>query len=148
MRPIKFRQYVWKNDSKQEGDMVCWEDLLAEEGETLSCVFSTTFSNASELMQFTGLYDKNGKEIYEGDVAKTYNGHITEVKYGEYRDAEVLGADEDFYIGTGGEERYAIGFYIQIVGTGECLSLDSRTDLWLEVIGNVHENSSLIEVKP
>ena len=64
MREIKFR--AWDNYS-----MLLWEWL----DTSLNCVW--TAINAQQydnpepiLMQYTGLKDRNGKEIYEGDIIK------------------------------------------------------------------------------
>ena len=79
-----------------------------------------------ELMQFTGLKDKNGKEIYEDDIVRTYkpmasgfgDNNIAIVKWIEY-DAKFLFRCK----GLGAQDP-----------TGNC-----------EVIGNIYENPELIK---
>lgn len=72
-----------------------------------------------EVMQYTGLKDANGKEIYEGDIIRV-NGRNMEVFF------------KDGYFGWGQEHD---GKY----------SFDPFGDEKIEVIGNIYENPELIK---
>lgn len=75
------------------------------------------------LMQYTGLKDKNGKEIYEGDIFRTSLGFVAVVKWDD---------DNGRFLGfIAGRERR-----IMYVGREPAV----------EVIGNIHENPELLEV--
>lgn len=73
------------------------------------------------LMQYAGLVDKNGKEIYEGDIVKDGNNILTEIKW------------EEFEHNEGG---YFSGFF-----------LNDDSPRVIEVIGNIYENPELLDVK-
>jgi uncharacterized phage protein (TIGR01671 family) len=76
------------------------------------------------LMQFTGLYDKNGKEIYEGDVVRIDDLGIGIVDYEEGRFAM-----------RRREERFCWPVYCRI----------DRSSFVPEVIGNIYENHELLK---
>lgn len=71
--------------------------------------------------QFTGLYDKNGKEIYEGDILD-FNGLTVEVRFVRGVFAFLANGDLD-----------------------EELCGDCRTDLYAKVIGNIYENPDILK---
>lgn len=81
----------------------------------------------SELMQFTGLHDKNDKEIYEGDIIKNHNKDLFEICWAQY--------DMDYH-----------GYCCRHIKSNTrhlFISSDFRN---CEIIGNIHENEDLLEV--
>jgi len=122
MREIKFR--VW---SKIERKMKYYDRDCSSPNMTLNGVlidgYSSNVSYQYELMQFTGLKDKNGKEIYEGDIVRG----IWQVNHKDVREG-VVNYWEKF------------GLY----GLNDNSSLVSIVWSGCEVIGNIHENPELL----
>lgn len=77
------------------------------------------------LMQFTGLKDKNGVEIYEGDILNDKWGCLFVVRFGEYED------DRQRHLGWNLGHDHALPDSVAI---GESV-----------VIGNIYENPELVE---
>lgn len=101
----------------------------------------TNFMSFDEivLMQSTGLLDKNGKEIFEGDIVKRDGIKRPEVvRFGEWIDVDSLGYKEQY-----------IGFYFESEHEGQewLHSVEPQYNHLSKVIGNVHENPEFLEVK-
>ena len=89
-----------------------------------------------KLMQSTGLFDKNGKEIFEGDVVKRYRSPFFKAKW-EYQIETVIKEKASLLLGR----EFGKNF-----GT---IPFDSpfAESVLLEVIGNIYENPELLEEK-
>ena len=84
-----------------------------------------------ELMQSTGLHDKNGKEVFAGDIILT-NAYGCIVCFGEYTYFE----DED-------TQTTEVGFYLSFLNVTPATYAPFEKFYWdnCEVIGNIHENA-------
>lgn len=100
-------------------------------GETESIKF-----NDIALMQSTGLKDKNGREIFEGDIVKRYRSPFFKAKW-EYQIETVIKEEASLLLGR----EYGKNF-----GTIPFNSPFAQSFL-LEVIGNIYENPELLEDK-
>ena len=136
MREIKFR--AW--DKEQKKITVIFD------------IFSGAIPNITkhDLMQYTGLKDKNGKEIYEGDIiliGDTETEPITDDGRGPTNDANHL-SPVIFISGC---------FGVDILERGDCFnkkfySFDTVRDevgeTEFEIIGNIYENPELLSNNP
>lgn len=156
MREIKFR--VWDKETKHIhifGDDI--HDAITSEGKT-NKIYYYNLQNGCDsldedsdyvLMQYTGLKDKNGQEIYEGDIVKRSLRDKDERIY--FEDFYVIIFDKaafqykgikEYYISETGrkwkqEEKEG---YRQDLGSNFGVNIKD-----IEVIGNIYNNPELLE---
>ena len=137
MRAIKFR--AWDTVMKDWVPMGVnhISDLVRikatkKKGEFLIDTFDSG-SRRLILMQFTGLKDRNGKEIYEGDIIKYHyfyfadgseieKEHVCSVKY------------DDSFANFDAMDKEGFAHF-----------LGNASDDGIEIIGNIHENPELLQ---
>lgn len=137
MKDIKFR--AW-DGSKMSNDF-----LLSFDGEILSAeTFPFTVRKDCVLMQYTGLKDKNGKEIYEGDICSVL---YTDWPSQPAEDARTL----EQYLKDKSKTKVVHwdfnGFYFsrKIDGYSEDMNVGKYG--FIEVIGNRFENPEFLETE-
>jgi len=122
-REIKFR--AWDKKAKK---FMFWDEVQKEH-------FNGVYDNNFEFQQYTGIKDKNGKELYEGDfVINPFYAKadpvIYEIKW------EFMGFDcysiKHNYLDNREVRQHPFGFK----NSGE-----------VEIIGNIYENSELLNEK-
>lgn len=135
MRTIKFRGKKPSDGSWVYGSFVISEDLNAaiyyQVGRGSVKTMDYAYVDPDSVGQFTGLIDKNGKEIYEGDILA-----VEGIPFGVVRWHE----DGYFFIydSTGG-----VALNNTYRALGEMIRFFNRTEIAYFVIGNIHDNPEL-----
>lgn len=107
--------------------MIIDRPYLDSNGDLTALNFWTV--NPETVGQFTGLTDKNGNRIFEGDILKAIWQHLsntdTVIGIVKYDDAAFILETDDHYL-----------FFEDNIFSDEC-----------EVVGNIHDNPELLEGK-
>jgi YopX protein len=132
MREIKFR--AWDKETKMMCRVLSFlfpqreratATLMPYEGPYITC-----YLDEIELIQPTGLHDKYGKEIWEGDILKCYDGLSR-----SYYNSEVKWQVREIT-----HEAKIIPWIVGLMVSGFIIGSVSE----VEVIGNIYENPELM----
>jgi uncharacterized phage protein (TIGR01671 family) len=140
-RKIKFRMwnYVKDNPSKSKmfydtfEVMACLEQQIAYDLDKYPLGYDHV-SDGNVFMQFTGLLDKNGVEIYEGDIVKPVLIEGQDENYSQISDV-IFGDSFQFQVRCKDKSKHKYEHGLPINWGG----YES-----LEVIGNIYENPTLL----
>ena len=139
MREILFRgktdkgEWVYGVPFFEEERCYIIEDLfICDEYDCTGAV--NTMVIPETIGQYTGLTDKNGTNIFEGDIHEHIVGgksYLFVVKHGKYYDFEAA------------DKRY--GWYFQNTQTNDCNSFYGDEKNYANIIGNIHDNPELLK---
>lgn len=140
-RVIKFRAWIpvdydlFEDDEPQDW-MMCY-DLAFEHFEPINDLLN----RVEHLMQFTGTYDENGKEIYEGDIIRESH-HIDDYEF-DIHNCIVKFDKGSFIVDFRDLNSGRLGSYT--LRDRGFFDGDGEYRRWV-VIGNVFENPELLKV--
>lgn len=156
MRTIKFRgkqcdngEWAYGYYARLRNEFKEWHCIMTEKDASENYVkdcngYNMLYTpvNHNTVGQFTGLYDKNGEEIYEGDILlwTRKNVHIEGCPLRDFADRCEIFYDDD---------KCAFRFKYKL-DCGSCSGLldfsDDRADeSYIEIIGNIHDNPDLMK---
>ena len=144
MREIKFKAWDAKRKKMWSAEEMGKDQLtLMPDGRGFVNVSGTSTKLSRFLphlipLQFTGLKDKSGVEIYEGNILKDDNGEIGVVKFGKLpldKSGDCVCTYQSFYVKCFGKLGQAPMY--------ECVDIGD----WMEVVGSIHQNPELLGAK-
>lgn len=133
MREIKFRQAIFHPITKEFSKWHYW-GLIDRSFIGVDTGWFSPTEAIENSYQYTGLKDKNGIEIYEGDNVR-YQCNSASL------DANKTFATEEVYFGRGA---FILRNYNLLWSCGRGCTDEGKL-IEAEVIGNVYENPSLID---
>ena len=125
MREIKFRAWDKTYERFVQIDTTYY---LNRDGEFDTTMFADEKGISPVLLQSTGLFDKDGIAIYEGDI-------VSEI----YTSFGKVEKDTPFVVMFGNQE-FADGNYEE-----HCIGYNLNPEIRYEIIGNIYENPELLK---
>jgi len=127
MREIKFRGWHRKQKKMYSAEEMGQDQLtLMPDGKGFANIHSvnTKLSQVDKNrriipLQFTGLKDKNGKEIYEGDILQIF---------GENYEVKIINTESRYFVDYGYPDKH-----------------NGPAPYWVEIIDNIYENPKLLK---
>lgn len=138
----KYRAWL-KNDKEMiDADEIHWDNgQLDFIGDAITFMRK---ADEIELMQSTGLFDKNGQEIFEKDILEIQGIRMV-VKLGSYKYIESSKSNGH----TFGVVYDGLGFYVECINAADPDNIspfEPETLKNSQIIGNVYQNPDLLEV--
>jgi len=147
MREIKFRAWDKERKQMERFDLSHKDGLLYQDGKWFVATGYDSEDNPIfnednvpsryELMQSTGLRDRNGVEIYEGDIVRWSDSFEERVFC---YDLPIIWARGAWYLDTDESRKYP--------GSDVLFEIVWDEPQNVEVIGNIYENPELLQAYP
>ena len=124
MREIKFRAYIKELNEIREVEYINFlKKMISFPNKFCKEYYLNADFDEIELMQYTGLKDKNNKEIYEGDIITLHNGKYKVIFNTE--EARFVLRDDEFEMN---------------------IPFTNNNNERMEIVGNIYENPELLGV--